>query len=155
MHDVDAKLKELGLELPTPAKAVASYAPWQLQNDMLYISGQIPVLNGEKKYIGKVGADINDATAQEAARACALNILAHVKSAVNNDWSRIIACVRLCVFVNSTADYTNHPAIANGASELMQSVLGERGVHTRAAVGVSSLPLGVPVEVDAIFRIKL
>ena len=150
----ESRLAELGLELPKAAAAAANYVPFVISGNMVFIAGQIPFLNGEKMHIGRVGDTFTVEQGQAAAKACALNILAQAKAAVDGDWSRIVRCVKLGGFVNSGADFDQHAAVLNGASEVMVAALGESGRHARFAVGASSLPFGVAVEVDAIFEIK-
>lgn len=152
--DIHQKLKTLGLSLPAAPKAVASYVPFVIaDDDMLYIAGQIPFLNGETMHTGKLGENLTAAQGAEAARACALNILAQVNAAVDGDWSKVKRCVKLTGFVNCTSDFTDQPKVINGASDLMVAVLGEAGKHARSAVGAPSLPLGVAVEIEAIFEL--
>ena len=151
--DIKANLAALGYALPAAAAPAANYVPYVMAGSMLYISGQIPFLNGEKMHFGTLGGDYTIEQGQEAARACALNILAQVGTAVDGDWSRVRQCVKLGGFVASTADFTDHPAVINGASDLLADVLGEKGKHARFAVGVPNLPFGVAVEIDAVFDI--
>ena len=154
MSTVESRLTELGLELPKPAAAAANYVPFVISGNTLFIAGQIPFLNGEKLHIGRVGDTLTLEQGQEAAKACALNILAQAKEAVGGDWSRIARCVKLGGFVNAGPDFDQHPAVINGASELIVVALGEIGRHARFAVGASNLPFGVAVEIDAIFEIR-
>lgn len=149
----ETRLAALGLTLPAAAAAAANYVPFTLSGQILYIAGQIPFLNGQKGHIGRLGEDFSITQGQDAARACALNILAQAKAAAGGDWSRIRRCLRLGVFVNSTPAFDQQPAVANGASDLMVAAFGESGRHTRAAIGVTSLPFGVAVEIDAVFEI--
>lgn len=150
IHD---RLKEMGITLPQPAGPVANYVPFVLSGTMLFISGQLPVKDGAM-IKGMVDKNMTVLQAQEAAKWCAVNILAQVNVALGGDLSRIVRCVKLGGFVASSAEFTDHPKVVNGASDLMVSALGDAGKHARAAVGVSSLPFGVPVEVDAVFEIK-
>ncbi len=150
----ETRLLELGLSLPKAAPPAASYVPYVISGNQVFIAGQIPFLNGEKMHQGKLGDTFSVEQGQEAAKACALNILAQIHAAVGGDWSRIKRCVRLGGFVNSTPDFDQHPAVINGASELIVAVLGDSGKHARAAVGVASLPFGVAVEIDALFEIS-
>ena len=154
MADVEKKLAELGMTLPQTAPAAASYVPFVISGNMLFIAGQIPFLNGEKLHIARLGENYTVEQGKKAAEACALNILAQVKAAVNGDWSRVVRCVKLGGFVNATPDFDQHPAVVNGASDLMVAVLGDAGSHARFAVGASNLPFGVAVEIDAVFEIK-
>jgi enamine deaminase RidA (YjgF/YER057c/UK114 family) len=154
MHSIDAKLNELGLVLPTPSATVANYIPYSISGNLVFISGQLPMRNGEVVFKGKVGVDFSTEQAQDAARLCGLNIVTQLKVALNGDWSRLVKCVRLGGFVNCTPDYTDQPKVINGASDLMVDILGaDIGRHTRAAVGVNALPLGSVTEVEAIFEI--
>ena len=147
------KLEELGEKLPEVAAPAANYDPYVVEGGLVSISGQLPFLNGEQKFIGKVGDTISVEEAAEAAKACALNILAQLNAAVDGDMSRVKRCVKLGGFVNATDDFTDHPAVINGASNLIGEALGEKGKHSRFAVGAGSLPFGVAVEIDALFAI--
>jgi enamine deaminase RidA (YjgF/YER057c/UK114 family) len=151
---IDERLKQLGLELPRSAAPVANYVPFVRSGDLLFVAGQICQWNGERRFIGKLGREITLAQGQEAAKLCALNILAHVKAALDGDLDRVLRCIRLGAFVNGTDDFTEQPQVANGASNLMVELLGEAGRHARAAVGVNALPGGVAVEIDAIFEVR-
>jgi enamine deaminase RidA (YjgF/YER057c/UK114 family) len=148
------RLKALNITLPAPAAAVANYVPYVLHGDLLVISGQITLEGGEKKFIGRLGENISLDEGKKAARLCAVNILAQINAALSGDMERVQRIIRLGVFVNSTADFTDQPQVANGASDLMVEVFGDAGRHARAAVGVNTLPGGVAVEVDAIVAIK-
>ena len=150
---IDARLAELGIALPAPAKPVANYVPCTIAGSLLYVSGQLPIHNGKLMFVGQVGADIFVAEAQMAARQCALNILAQAKAALDGNLDRIVGIAKLGGFVNSTADFTEHPEVINGASNLMVELFGDKGKHARFAVGVPSLPLNASVEVDAIIEI--
>lgn len=150
--DVIATLKNLGYDLPpTPAPA-ANYVGFVQSGQTLYIAGQIPVRGGEK-VTGRLGDTASLEDGQDAARLCALAILSQVNAAVDGDWSRVKRCIKLGGFVNCAPDFTDHPAVINGASDLIVAALGERGKHARFAVGAPSLPFGVAVEIDAIFEI--
>ena len=149
---IDAKIKELGLELPAPAQPAGSYVQYYISGNIIYISGQIPFWSGEARWQGKVGQDYSIEEGQEAAKTCALNIIAQAKAALG-DLDRIVQLLRLNGFVNATPDFAYHPKVINGASDLMVEILGDKGRHTRIAVGCSSLPLNAAVEIDAIFAI--
>lgn len=151
---IEKKLKELGYELPKAAAPAANYVPYVVSGNMLFVAGQIPFLNGEKMHLGRLGENLSIEQGAEAARACALNILAQANAAAGGDWSRIKRCVKLGAFVNCTPDFTDHPKVVNGASDLVVAAMGEAGKHARFAVGAPSLPLGVAVEIDAIFELK-
>lgn len=149
---VETRLQELGIELPTAAAPAANYVPFHVSGGQLFISGQLPLIAGGPDFKGKVGAEIDLETAQQAARACAINILAQAKSALG-DLDRIEQCLKLGGFVNATPDFTDHPEVVNGASNLLVEVLGDKGRHTRFAVGAGSLPRNVAVEIDALFAV--
>jgi enamine deaminase RidA (YjgF/YER057c/UK114 family) len=149
---IEARLAELGITLPEAPNPVANYVPYAISGNLLFISGQIAKGADGKIVAGALGQDVTVETGQQAARLCALNILAQAKAALG-DLDRIVQVVRLTGFVNATLAFTDHPKVVNGASDLMVEVLGDKGRHTRAAVGVSSLPLGSAVEVDATIAI--
>lgn len=151
---IDEKLKQLNITLPTPAAPAANYVPSVIHQNVLYISGQLPIENGKVKYTGIVGKDQNQEEAIKAAELCAINILAQAKAACEGDLEKISRCIKLGVFVASTSEFTNQPIIGNGASNLIASILGEKGKHARFAVGVSALPLNATVEIDAIFALE-
>jgi enamine deaminase RidA (YjgF/YER057c/UK114 family) len=152
--DIAKKLKDLGFELPQAAAPAANYVPYVIaDDDFLFVAGQIPFLNGEKMHMGRLGENLSIEQGVAAAQACALNILAQANAAVGGDWSKIKRCVKLGAFVNCTPDFTDHPKVVNGASDLMVAVMGDAGKHARFAVGAPSLPLGVAVEIDAIFEL--
>lgn len=151
---IEGRLKELKVELPQASTPVANYVPFVRSGDLLFIAGQICQWNGERRFIGKLGQEIKLEQGQEAARLCALNILAQVKSALGGDLDRVLRCVRLGGFVNSVADFTQQPQVVNGASDLIVQVFGDAGRHARTAVGVNVLPGNVAVEVDAIFEVR-
>jgi len=151
---IEARLAELKIELPQATTPLANYVPSVRAGDLLFVSGQICQWNGERRFIGKLGREISLAQGQEAARLCALNILAVAKSALDGDLDRILRCVRLGGFVNSVDDFTQQPQVVNGASNLMVEVFGDAGRHARAAVGVNVLPSNVAVEVEAVFEVR-
>ena len=150
---VDRKLEELGLALPEAAAPVAAYVPVVEANGLLHVSGQIPFKDGALM-TGRLGDDVDLAFGTEAAQRCALMLVAQIKKYLDGDLSRVERIVKLGVFVNSAADFTDQPKVANGASELMQALFGDAGRHARSAVGVPALPLGVAVEVDAVVQIR-
>lgn len=149
---IEARLAELGLTLPPAPNPVANYVPTAIAGNLLFISGQISKAGDGTIVTGTLGAGVDVETGQAAARLCALNILAQAKSALGS-LDRIAQVVRLTGFVAATADFPDHPKVVNGASDLMVEVLGDKGRHTRAAVGVASLPMNSAVEVDAIIAI--
>ena len=146
---IEARLKELGLELPKPAAPVANYVPFTVSGNVVFVSGQLSQWNGEARHVGKLGAGISIDEGRQAARLCALNILAHLRVACGGDLDRVRRVLRVGGFVNCTPDFTDMPRVVNGASDLMVEVFGENGRHARAAVGMNSLPAGVAVEVEA------
>ena len=148
------KLQEHGYKLPKTAAPAANYVPYAITGNLIHVAGQIPFLNGEKMHMGRLGEDMNLEDGVNAAKACVLNILAQVNEAVDGDWSRVKRCVKLGGFVNSTPDFYDQPLVINGASDLIGKIMGEAGKHARFAVGAPSLPLGVAVEIDAIFEIQ-
>ena len=154
MSAIDARLKTLGISLSPPPKPVASYVPYTISGNLVFISGQVPIADGALKYVGKLGADFSVEMGQAAAQLCAINVLAVLKVACEGDLDRVVQCLKVTVFVNAAPEYTQQPEVANGASDLFAAVFGDAGKHARAAVGVGSLPRGVAVEVDAIFEIK-
>ncbi|WPD20099.1 RidA family protein [Thermaerobacter composti] len=150
----ERRLEELGLELPPVAPPVAAYVPGVLEDGWLYVSGQLPLREGQVLYRGKVGRDITPDDGYAAARLCALNALAVVR-AVAGSLDRVVRVVKVVGFVNSAPGFTGQPQVVNGASELLGQVFGERGRHARSAVGVAELPLDAAVEVEAVFRVEV
>jgi len=150
---IEKLLAEKKIELPKAAAPVANYVPVVQTGNLAFVAGQVTVWNGEFKFVGKLGKEFAVEQGQQAARICGLNVLAQLKGALGGDLDRVRRCVKLNVFVNSTADFTDQPKVANGVSDLMVEVFGEAGKHARAAVGVNVLPLNVAVEVDAVFEV--
>ena len=148
------KINELKLVLPEAKAPVGNYVATKISGKMLFISGQISIDENGQLIKGKVGKDLDTESGYNAARRCALSIISQVKKACDDDLSKIKSCINLTGFVNSTDDFTEQPKVINGASDLIASVFGEAGMHTRAAVSTNSLPLGVSVEVDAIFELN-
>tara|TARA_R110002124_G_scaffold287216_1_gene471409 strand:- start:104081 stop:104557 length:477 start_codon:yes stop_codon:yes gene_type:complete len=153
-QEIYKRLKDKGLSLPKAAAPAANYVPYVLSGNQLYISGQLPFLNGQENHIGRLGDTYNIEQGQAAARDCALNILGQVDSAVNGDWSKVKRCIKLGGFVNSTNRFHQQPAVINGASDLIADILGDAGRHTRFAVSVVALPFGAAVEIDGLFEIN-
>jgi len=150
----EKKINELKIELPEARDPVGSYVASKIVGKMLFISGQISISANGELIKGKVGKELSTEQGYEAAKRCGLNIISQVKKACNEDLSKIKSCVKLTGFVNSTEDFIEQPKVINGASDLIVSVFGNVGMHTRAAVSTNSLPLGVSVEVDAIFELN-
>ena len=150
---IEAKLAALGITLPKPAAPVASYVPAVEANGMLYISGQLPFIDGQVM-TGKIGDTRSLAEGQAAAKACAIMLIAQIKQALDGDLDRVERIVKLGVFVASTPDFTDQPEVANGASDLMEAVFGDAGKHARAAVSVPVLPRNATVEIDCIVQVR-
>ena len=150
---VEQKLQSMGISIPETPKPVAAYIPALQVNDLIFTSGQIPIVKGELKFKGKLGAEISKEQGYQAAKICALNALSAIKGVVV-DLDRIEQVVKVVGFVASAEGFTEQPVVINGASEFLQEVLGEKGLHARSAVGVAELPLGVPVEVELIVKVS-
>jgi enamine deaminase RidA (YjgF/YER057c/UK114 family) len=150
----DDKIKELKIKLPEAKPPVGNYVATKIVGKILFVSGQISIDENGQLIKGKVGKELDAEAGYNAAKRCALSIIAQVKKACDNDLSKVRSCVKLTGFVNSTDDFTDQPKIINGASDLIATVFGVSGMHTRAAVSANSLPLGVSVEVDAIFELN-
>ncbi|NVJ98419.1 MAG: RidA family protein [Alphaproteobacteria bacterium] len=152
---IQARLTELGLEIPTPVAPVANYVPFVLTGNIVSISGQIPMKDGKLAFEGKVGADVSEDDARAAARLCAINLVAQMQAACDGDLDRVVRVVKLGGFVNCVDGFGGQPQVINAASDLMVDVFGDKGRHSRSAVGVNALPLNVPVEIDALVEIKV
>lgn len=150
---VEEKIKDLGLELPEAAKPVAAYVAALKTDKLVFTAGQIPFVNGELKYKGKIGKELNIEEGKKAAEICALNCLAAVKGVIKN-LDEIEQVVKLTVFVNGTDGFTDQPKVANGASELLEKIFEVKGKHARSAVGVNGLPLNAAVEIEMVVKIK-
>jgi len=151
---IEARLHELGLALPAVAKPVAAYVPAVQSGSHIFVSGQLPFLDGQLLSIGRVPSRVSVEAAQQAARQCVLNGLAAVGEQLGGDWKRLVRVVRIGVFVQSDDDFFQQSQVANGASELLQAILGDAGRHARAAVGVNALPMNTPVEVEFLFEVR-
>lgn len=150
---IDARLAELGVTLPDAPPPAANYVPFVQAGDLVFVSGQIS--QGPEGLVkGKLGADTDVAAGAAAARLCAISLLAQLRRAVGGDFGRVVRAVKLTGFVNSTADFTDQPKVVNGCSDFLVEVMGEAGRHARSAVSAASLPLGVAVEVEAIFQVR-
>jgi enamine deaminase RidA (YjgF/YER057c/UK114 family) len=154
MSRIDDQLAALGIALPTPSVPAANYVPWVRTGDLVFIAGQIPVWNGERRFLGTVGAELDVAQAREAAKICGLNVLAHLRTACGGDLDRVVRCVRVGGFVACRPGFGDHPQVINACSDLFVAAFGEAGRHARTAVGVVSLPFGVAVEIDATFEVR-
>jgi enamine deaminase RidA (YjgF/YER057c/UK114 family) len=153
MGTIDKRLKELGIELPQPAKPVANYVGWVRTGNLVFTAGQVPLVNGTVEYKGKAGKDYSVEEAAKAARICAINAVSQLKDACGGDLDRIKRIVKVVGFVNGVPEFTDHPKVVNGASDLFVEVFGDAGKHARSAVGSGSLPLNVVVEVEAVAEI--
>ena len=149
----EAKLKEMGVEIPEAAKPLASYIPAVKAGNMVFTSGQIPLIAGKLQYTGKVGAEVSVEEAQAAAKTCAINCLAAIKGVIG-DLDKIESVFKVVGFVNSAAGFNGQPKVVNGASDFLGEVFGDAGKHARSAVGVSDLPIDAPVEVEVIVKLK-
>ena len=154
MSDEEKKLQQLNLKLPDPKDPVGSYVASRIIGKLLFISGQISINENNELIKGKLGKELSTLEGYEAAKRCGLAIISQVKKACNNDLSRVKSCIKLTGYVNSADNFIDQPKVINGASEIITKVFDKRGLHTRAAISSNSLPLGVAVEVDAIFEIN-
>lgn len=151
---IDAKLKALGIDLPTPPAPVASYVPYVRTGDLVFVSGQVTIGPKGLEYVGIVGKDFTTDEGKAAARLCAVNLIAQARAACGGDLDRVKRVVKLLGFVNATADFKDHPKVINGASDLMVEIFGDKGRHARSAVAAPSLPFGISTEVEAIIEIE-
>lgn len=147
------RLAELGIVLPEPSTPAGNFLPWVFSGDLLLFAGQVPLENGEPRYLGKVGRDISVAEAYQAARLCGINLLGQLSAALQGDWRRVVRVLRLGGYVNAEPDFTDHGKVMNGASDLFFQVFGHTGLGVRTAMGAGSLPRGVAVEVDMIVQV--
>lgn len=154
MSRIDERLRELDIALPQPSAPGANYVPTVRSGNLVFLKGQLSQWNGERRFVGKLGREFDVAEGQQAARLCALNLISHLRAALDGNLDRVVRCVRIAGYVNSTPDFTGQSQVVNGASDVFVSVFGEAGRHTRMAVGVSALPYDVAVEVEAVFEIS-
>ena len=150
---IDAQLKSLGIELPNPSEPGANYVPYLLTGNLLFLTGQLCHWNGERRFVGKLGQEFDIEDGQKAARICGLNLIAQLKEALDGNLDRITKIVKLAGYVNGSPDFHGQSQVMNGVSDLFMEVFGECGKHTRLAVGVSSLPYNVAVEVEGVFEV--
>ena len=151
---VDERLRLLGIELPATSSPGANYVPFVQSGNLLFLTGQLSQWNGERRFIGKLGRDFSVEEGQQAARLCALNLVAQARHALNGDLNRVSRCIRIAGYVNSVPEFSGQSQVINGASDLFVQIFGESGRHTRMAVGVAALPYGVAVEVEAVLEIR-
>ena len=154
MRNIDKRLQELGITIPEPSTPVANYVGWVRAGNLVFSSGQVPIKDGKFQFQGKVGGDISVEQGQQAARICAINVISQIRAALGGDLDRVKRVVKLIVFVNGTPEFTEQPKVANGASDLLVEVFGDKGRHARSAVGSGSLPLNVSVEVEGVFEVE-
>ena len=154
MHIFEKNIKDLDLNIPDMATPIANYVPYKIFDKILYVSGQAPSKDGSLIYIGKVGEEISEEDGIKAAELCCINIIAALKSAINSDWDKLDGFIKLGGFVNCNTDFTNHPQIINGASNLLVKIFGEQGKHARFAVGSNSLPMNISVEIEAAIKLR-
>ena len=154
MGQIDKRLTELGITLPVPAKPVANYVGWVRTGNLVYTAGQVPLKDGKIEFQGKLGKDYTVEQGAQAARICAINVVAQLKDAAGGDLDRIKRIVKVVGFVNGVPDFADHPKVVNGASDLLVEIFGDKGRHARSAVGSGSLPVNVAVEVEAVAEIE-
>jgi enamine deaminase RidA (YjgF/YER057c/UK114 family) len=150
----EQRLRDLQIELPVPSTPGANYVQFVRTGNLIFLTGQLSQWNGERPFIGKLGREFGVEEGRQAARLCALNLVAHLRKALEGNLDRAVRCVRIAGYVNSTPDFTAQSQVINGASDLFVEIFGEAGRHTRMAVGVSALPYDVAVEVEAVFEIS-
>ena len=151
---IEDRINQLGIKIPQVSAPAANYVPYIKTGNQVFISGQLPAVDGKMVSVGKVGGDVSIEDAAKAAEICALNIVAVLKSACDGDLEKVVRCVKLGIFVNAGPDFKDHPKVGNGASNFMVEIFDEKGKHARFAMGAGSLPFGVSVEIDAVFEIK-
>lgn len=154
MHIFEENIKKLDLKIPDLPSPLANYVPYKVSDNTVYVSGQGPVIDGKIIYSGKVGNEISQEEGVKAAELCCINIIAALKSSINGDWNRLDTFLKLGGFVNCDNDFIDQPKIINGASDLLVNIFGDKGRHSRFAVGSNALPLNISVEIDAIIKIK-
>tara|TARA_Y100001954_G_C15742741_1_gene569359 strand:- start:132 stop:602 length:471 start_codon:yes stop_codon:yes gene_type:complete len=155
MTDLEKNIKLSNINLPTPVEPIANYSSFIKSENYIFVSGQIPIVNGKLKYVGKLGKELDIQQGQDAARLCLLNSISITKLALNNDLSRLERCLKITVFVNSTNNFYDQPRVADGASDLIRDLFKEKGDHARSAVGVNALPKNVCVEIESIFEYRI
>ena len=154
MHIFEENIMQLGINIPDMPAPLANYVPYKVSDNVVYVSGQGPVLNGDLMYKGKVNEDISIEDGIKAAEICCINIIAALKKSINGDWNRLDGFLKLGGFVNCKDDFYDQPKIINGASDLLVKIFGDQGRHARFAVGSNALPMNISVEIDAIIKIK-
>jgi enamine deaminase RidA (YjgF/YER057c/UK114 family) len=151
---IDDRLRSLGIELPMPSAPGANYVPFVRSGNLVFLTGQLSQWNGERRFIGKLGREFEVDQGRQAARLCALNLIAHLRAALDGDLDLVVRCIRIAGFVNSMPEFTAQSQVLNGASDLFVEIFGDAGRHARMAVGVAALPYDVAVEVEAVFEVR-
>ena len=154
MHMFEENIKQLGIEIPDMPSALANYVPFKISDNIVYVSGQAPVKNGDLIYKGKVGVDLSINDGIKAAELCCINIISALRTSISGDWNRLDSFLKLGGFVNCNNDFYDQPKIINGASDLLVNIFGDQGKHARFAVGSNALPMNISVEIDAMIKIK-
>jgi enamine deaminase RidA (YjgF/YER057c/UK114 family) len=154
-HLIDGRLAKLGITLPDAPSPAANYLPYIVTGNQLLIAGQAAVVDGKHKFTGRLGAELGVADGKEAARIAAINVLAQVKAACKGDWNKLVRCLRICGYLNTTPEFADHPQVLDGASDFLVEVLGDAGRHVRTVMGASSLRSRTAVVLDAVFEVKL
>ena len=154
MYSFEENIMQLGINIPDMPAPLANYVPYKVSDNVVYVSGQGPVLNGDLMYKGKVNEDISIEDGIKASELCCINIIAALKKSINGDWNRLDSFLKLGGFVNCKDDFYDQPKIINGASDLLVKIFGDQGRHARFAVGSNALPMNISVEIDAIIKIK-
>jgi len=155
MSQVEERLKAIGVTIPSPTAPAANYIPYTIVGDLVFVSGQIPMVDGKIEGVGKVGRDLDTDAAKEIAKICAINLISQAKAATGGDLDKVVRVVKIGGFVNCVDDFTQQPEVVNGASDLMVAAFEDKGRHSRFAVGTNALPRGVAVEVEGIFQIAV
>ena len=150
----EENIKQLGIEIPNMPSALANYVPFKISDNIVYVSGQAPVKNGDLIYKGKVGVDLSINDGIKAAELCCINIISALRTSISGDWNRLDSFLKLGGFVNCNNDFYDQPKIINGASDLLVNIFGDQGKHARFAVGSNALPMNISVEIDAMIKIK-
>ena len=154
LHAIDERLAKLDLELPAAPSPAANYLPYIVSGNQLWIAGQAAVVDGKHLFVGRLGAELSVADGRQAARFAAINVLAQVKAACNGDWNRLARCLRICGYLNTTPEFTDHPLVLDGASDFLVAVLGDAGKHVRTVLGATSLRSRTAVVIDAVFELN-
>ncbi len=151
--EIDARLKDAGIDLPSAPSPQGNYVPYVVSGNLVFLAGQVALVEGDLKFAGRVGRDVSLGDAQQSARLCAINLITQLRTACGGDLDRVVRCVKVGGFVACSEDYADQPKVINGASDVLVEVFGDKGRHARFAVGAPALPLGASVEVDAVFEI--